>query len=118
MSIKDWLIRTETIVHEMIVNVEDGTAVGSVETVYYGPKRTGGNRIHGRNQSCMCHDIYRRHLTWTDVNGMDDLLPKDNTAKSLSRRLRTELNKLVAEGKVNGESIIRDANRQPTAEHE
>lgn len=115
MSIKDWLITTETVIHKMIVDTEEGTAVGLVETVYYGPKRTGGRRIHGSSLSCICHDIYRRHLTWTDTNGMADLLPKDNRAKSLSRRLRTELNKLVAEGKVNGESFIRNQHREPAA---
>ncbi|QZE59649.1 hypothetical protein pEaSNUABM39_00069 [Erwinia phage pEa_SNUABM_39] len=115
MDLKDWLITTQTIVHKMVVDTTDGTAVGLVETVYYGPKRLGGKRLHGTTLSCICHDIYRRHLTWTDVNGMDDLLPKYNTAKSLCRRLRTEINQLVAEGKINGESIIRDADRQPVA---
>ncbi|QZE58974.1 hypothetical protein MPK64_gp071 [Erwinia phage pEa_SNUABM_16] len=115
MGLKDWLITTETVIHKMVVDPKEGTAVGLVETVYYGPKRTGGQRLHSATLSCVCHDIYRRHLTWTDINGMADLLPKYNTAKSLSRRLRTEINKLVAEGKINGESIIRDAYRQPTA---
>lgn len=115
MDLKDWLITTETVIHKMVVDTKDGTAVGLVETVYYRPKRLGGKRLHGTTLSCICHDIYRRHLTWTDVNGMDELLPKDNRAKSLCRRLRTELNKLVAEGKINGESIIGNANRQSFA---
>lgn len=115
MDLKDWLITTETIVHKMVVDPVGGTAVGVVETVYYGPKRLGRRRIQGISRSCICHDIYRRQALWMDVNGMDELLPKYNTAKSLCRRLRTEINKLVAEGKVNGESISKNQHRQPIA---
>lgn len=115
MELKDWLITTETVVHSLTVDLKEGTAVGVVETIYYGPKRLGKRIVHRTSIACTCNDIYRRHLTWMDVDSMSDLLPKYNTAKSLCRRLRTELNKLVAEGKVNGESIIRDADRQPTA---
>ncbi|MEG0374818.1 MAG: hypothetical protein RR672_04220 [Raoultibacter sp.] len=113
--IKNWLIRTETIVHKMVVDVTAGTAVGLVETVYYAPKATGGRRIHGTSMTCLCSDIYRRHLVWTDSNGMDELLPKYNTAKSLSRRLRSEINRLVAEGKINGKSVVGNQNRQSAA---
>lgn len=113
--LKDWLITTETVVHTLTVDLKEGTAVGLVETIYYGPKRLGKRLIHSTSIACMCHDIYRRHLTWTEANSMSDLLPKYNTAKSLSRRLRTELNKLVAEGKVHGESISGNQHRQPIA---
>lgn len=115
MIAKKYLIRTETIVHKLVVNAVDGTAVGLVETVYYAPLVTGGRVLHRSSMSCICHDIYRRQVLWMDSNNMDELLPKYNTAKSLSRRLRTEINKLVAEGKVNGESISGNADRQPTA---
>lgn len=115
MGLKDWLISRETIVHKMVVDTKEGTAVGLVETIYYGPKKTGGHPMHRSSMTCICLDIYRRHLTWSDADGIDDLMPNNNSAKSLCRRLRTELNKLVAEGKLHGESIIRNADRQPTA---
>lgn len=115
MELKDWLITTETVVHSLTVDLKEGTAVGVVETIYYGPKRLGKRIVHRASIACTCNDIYRRHLTWMDVDNMSDLLPKYNTAKSLCRRLRTELNKLVAEGKVNGESIIGNQHREPAA---
>lgn len=115
MIAKKYLIRTETIVHKLVVNAVEGTAVGLVETVYYAPIVAGGRVLHRSSMSCICHDIYRRQVLWMDSNNMDELLPKYNTAKSLSRRLRTEINKLVAEGKINGESIIRDADRKSFA---
>lgn len=113
--LKKFLIRKETIVRKMVVDAVGQTAVGLVETVYYSPEIMGGGPMHRSSMSCVCHEIHRRHLIWSDVNSMDDLMPKTNAAKSLCRRLRTELNKLVAEGKINGESIIGNADRQPVA---
>ena len=44
--LKDWLITTETVVHTLTVDLKEGTAVGLVETIYYGPKRLGKRLIH------------------------------------------------------------------------
>ena len=113
--LKKYLIRKETIVHKMVLDIVEQTAVGLVETVYYSPEVLGGGRLHGSSMSCICHDIHRRHLTWSDVNSMDDLMPKTNAAKSLSRRLRAEINQLVAEGKLDGKSVSKNADRQSVA---
>lgn len=108
-------IRTETKVLKLVIDTDSGTASGLVESLWYAPLVVGGRLMHRSTNTFVCSDIYRRQPLWRSVNGESELLPKQNEAKSLCRRLRTDLNSLYAEGKINGESISTNEHRQPVA---
>lgn len=116
MGLHDHLMPSwETVVLDLTVYPQEGTAVGTAVTNWYPPKAFKSTSIMSFTRTLTCHDIYRKEFRWSSVDGSSELLPKHNMAKSLSRRLRTELNKLVAEGKLDGKSIKPDADRQSVA---
>lgn len=112
-----YLPTVETLIVSMVVQPEQGTAVGAVKIIWRAPPIFNSKATIEFMRLCVCHDIARREFRWTEVGTMSDYKPKDRVARALSRRLRKEITNLVGEGKLDG-SIIRRCSkeyRQPTA---
>ncbi|QZE55933.1 hypothetical protein pEaSNUABM52_00075 [Erwinia phage pEp_SNUABM_52] len=92
--------------------VEDGRAVGVVRSSLVRKSKT----IMTWTKSYLCMDITRREFFWSDVTNLKDLRQSNNAAKALSKRLRTELAYLIAEGKLDGSVIRSLEHRKPVTE--